>query len=287
MALKATTERQRSLRELTQAVDLDLDEVLADVAKLLAGSGAENPVSAAQLGVLPRELLAHLHRLLEDLVHKDNVAVAGELDVRALARESREAFKSTRQELMRTRNALRNVYGDAQADLLLVGVPRGEIPRNVIAHLLRMCRGTLRQLRDPNVQVTMYDDVKDAYPLGKETFVTLLKKEVDNLRRLNRQLVRAQARLRGLQVFRRQAMEEYNRCFPDIARIFVSLYRLSGRLKLAKWLEPSGQEKGLLRRLVKLRRAIRTGLKEAKAKRQQDAAESPPAAKTPDGPSSD
>lgn len=286
MALKATTDRQKSLEELVAALDFSLEDVLADLEELLASSGSENRVGAAELGILPRELLAHLKRLLEILLEKDDQAHSGDLDVRAKGRELREAFMATRKELMRTRDLLRGAYGDAQADKLLLGVPR-QIPRHLVAGLLRMCRYTLHQLRDPDVQVTMRENVKFAYPKGKETFVTLLKKEVDILRAANKQYVKAQVRQQGYIVEKIKAMEEYNHSFPEIAKIFESLLRLTRRTELADDIKPSGQEKGLLLRLAKLRRAIRAGIKDAKKSRRQAASEEESAAKQrKDSPSS-
>lgn len=271
MVKKATTERVKSLRELTAALDLDLEEVLEDLRQLLGSSGAEPAATHDDLGVLPRELLAHLKRLLEDLLEKENVSVAQELEVKAKGRTSREAFKSTRKMLMKTRDMLRNVYGRDQAEILLLGVPR-QIPRDMAAGLLRMCRNTLWQLRDPEVRVEAFPELVSSYPQGKKTFVPLLQEEVDNLRQAYRQYDRGQARLIGFQVARREAMEEYNRCFPEIAKIFECLFRLSQRTEIADSIQPSYQEKGLLLRLVKLRRAIRKGLKEGKERRQKEAA---------------
>lgn len=286
MALKATTDRQKSFDELVAALDFSLEDVLADLEELLASSGSESRVGAAELGVLPRELLAHLKRLLEILLEKDDQAHSGDLDVRAKGRELRAAFMAARGELMRTRDLLRNAYGPAQADKLLLGVPK-QIPRHLVDGLLRMGWNTLRQLRDPEVEVTMHENMKAGYPKGKETFVTLLEEAIDHLREANKRHVKAEVRQQGFIVEKIEAMEEYNRSFPEIAKIFECLFRLTRRVKLAKDIQPSGQEKGLLLKLTKLRRAIRAGLKEAKESRGQAASEQESTAKqAKDSPSS-
>lgn len=270
MAMKTITDRQKSFNEIEATLAVNLEEVLDDLEKILAGSGSESGASAAELGILPRELLAHLKRLLETLLHKDNAAVSGDLEVRASGQSMREAFMATRQELMRTRDMLHNVYKKEDADQLLMGVPK-QIPRHVVAGLLRMSRYTLRQLRNPELDPEMHESLKAAYPQGRETFVPRLEGKVDELRKANKRYVKAQVKLAGARVEKEKAMEEYNAAFPEIAKIFECLFRLSGRSELCRSLKPSGQERGLLLKLVNLRRAIRAGMKQGKEERQRAA----------------
>lgn len=254
---KAVLRRQKSLTTFDTVIKLEGQNMLEELEKILAQDmeDGDNPSD------LPRCLHRRLKRLMAALQKADDACVKKQKAELSQGRRVRKCLEGARQELLEARRWLR-LASPKTADRLMVGVP-SDVPRFIPEQILRMINLSVEALENPKIEVKVQESLRQFFPRGfnRQAHADRLRKKARELQDAKKRFTDCEVATIRAVVAKKHAKEAYDQDFPEIAQIFVCLFRLSGNPEFESSLKPSRQEPGLLLSAVKLRRAILAGKK--------------------------
>lgn len=261
MASKKVVDRGEALSLLRHAVNNHMPEVAREMDALLApelADGERVPDAHAQADLLVRRL----ERLFGGLSAADEEVLQQRAVRRTQVEEVLAAAADLRAELMEVARFIRLACGRRAVEVLS-GMPE-ELPRHSPHALERISKRVIDKLTAPG-KLPIEADGLDA---DGPKLAGRLQPHLRRLKRARTVQAKARGRLEAAQVDKDRAMKAYNAAFPETAALIAAHLRLAGHPELADELQPSRQERGLLHKQVKRRRATRAGRKRAQEAKQ-------------------